>query len=283
VKLLERILAPGGIRCFGQGIYRLHSREARLHGVELLSRGPADTSFEPPSVLFDYARRKRAEARVDRRAIEVALQASAAFLGDTCVSLNVHASTFGRDPSFVSWLLSSAHQVGIQASQLTIEIIEHTPIWNRPEFALALQRLREAGSKIALDDLGVGFSNFQMILDARPDILKADRYLITTCDQDPNRRTMLGALRDIADQLGAKVVAEGVETAAELITMQQLGIELVQGYFLGRAVPIEQFAQLPRSQYIPFPGAIRQTPQDASDCSSRLRQCDPRKLDQLLV
>lgn len=251
MNMLDRILAPEGIRCFGQPIYEIVGAELRLYGVELLSRGPVGTPFESPCVFFDYARRKRAESVVDRHAVEIALRATADVLPDVRLSINVHASTLGRDCDFVANLLATAQRVGTDPKRLTVEIVEHAPIWNRPEFALALQRLRDAGVQIALDDFGIGYSNFQMVLDVRPNILKADRYLVSGCDRDRDRTTMLAALRNIAVQLGGKLLAEGVETPSELLTVRQLGIELVQGYAVGHAVPVAELAQYPRLLSVP--------------------------------
>lgn len=254
MSMLESILAAGGIRPFGQPIYDISGKERRLYAIELLSRGPANTPFESPAVLFEYARRKHAEMMVDRRAIELGLRALANVRQSIRLAVNVHASTLGRDGTFVAFLLSTADACGIPPHQLTVEIVEHAPVWNKPEFLDALERLRSRGVQIALDDVGAGFANFEMILDAHPTVFKADAYLVRLCHKDAGRLAILRALRQIATEFGGTVVAEGVETTAELQAVTKLGIHLVQGYLTGLPVPITQLvgSLSPDLQVAPF-------------------------------
>jgi EAL domain-containing protein (putative c-di-GMP-specific phosphodiesterase class I) len=156
------------------------------------------------------------------------------------LSLNVHASTLGRDPGFPAHVLGHGEKAGIEASRLVVEIVEHSPPLDVPGFRRSLEELREAGVAIALDDVGLGQSNYKMILDVRPDIYKLDRYLVAGAFGDPYRQIILDSLARMVRRLEARSVAEGVEDAHELVAVQSAGIELVQGFLFARPMPRDE-------------------------------------------
>ena len=138
-------------------------------------------------MLFEYVRRKRAEAAVDRACVATALADAAHLPAEPRLSLNVHASTLGRDTGFPSFLLDRASDARIDPHRLIVEIVEHSAAPRRAQLPRALTELRDAGVAIALDDVGLGQSNYKMILDVRPDIYKLDRYLVSGAWSDPYR------------------------------------------------------------------------------------------------
>ncbi|HVR41833.1 MAG TPA: EAL domain-containing protein, partial [Thermoanaerobaculia bacterium] len=230
--LLDAVLAPGGISITLQPIFEMSEGRQRVTAVECLSRGPRGTNLEPANVLFEYVRRKKEETAVDRACVMAGLMATRSLPSSIRINLNVHASTLGRDRAFVGFLQSAADACGIDPSRLVVEIVEHSPYWDGPGFMKTLDALRAIGIAIALDDVGLGYSNYKMMIDTHPQYLKLDRYLIQGCDADPYRRIVLGSIRRLASELGAEVVAEGVETTAELETLLGIGIQRVQGYLL---------------------------------------------------
>jgi EAL domain-containing protein (putative c-di-GMP-specific phosphodiesterase class I) len=220
-----------------QPIFEVGAENPVLFGLECLIRGPAGTNAERPAVLFEYVRRKRAEASTDRACVASALREAAGLPGVPRLSLNVHASTLGRDPDFPSFLLAHSEKAGIEAPRLVVEVVEHAPPLDVPGFRRALEELREAGVAIALDDVGLGQSNYKMMLDVRPDIYKLDRYLVAGALNDPYRQIILDSLARMVRRLEARSVAEGVEDSHELVAVQSAGIELVQGYLFARPMP----------------------------------------------
>lgn len=236
--LLDTLLEPGRLSVLFQPIFEIQEGSRRLHAFESLTRGPKGTNMENPSVMFEYARRKGKEMVLDRVCVSNALRVWAP-LEDLCgLNLNVHASTLERDSTFPSFLKGIAEARGIHLSQLTIEIVEHAPSWDGPRFHQALQDLRTSGIQIALDDVGLGHSNFRMILEAAPDYFKADRYLVDNCHRDPRRLAVLESLVNLARRLGSRVVAEGIETKEDLDAIASLGIDLAQGFFLSRPLAV---------------------------------------------
>lgn len=239
---LNSILGPGGITPMYQPICMIGgSTPPILSGFECLSRGPMGTNFESANVLFDYVRLKREESLVDRACVSAALM-KAPRRADLRLSVNVHASTLGRDRAFVSFLFGSAESNGISLNRLTIEIVEHAPPWDNDSFLTALTTLRENGVKIALDDVGLGQSNFKMMIDVRPDFLKIDRYFVESCNTDPNRCAVIESLLSLASRFGAQVVAEGVSTTEVMERLLGMGVSLMQGYLFARPLTAEDAA-----------------------------------------
>lgn len=125
----------------------------------------------------------------------------------------------------------------IPVDRLTLELTEHAVVADYDRLNQELAPLRARGLKLAIDDAGAGFSGLQHILRLEPDVIKLDMALIQSIDVDPARRALAAAMQMFARQTGATLVAEGVETHAELATLARLGFLRVQGYLLGRPVP----------------------------------------------
>lgn len=235
--LLDTLLEPGRLAVVFQPIFEVGSPQLKLHSLECLIRGPRGTNAENPAVLFEYVRRKRAEAAVDRACVAAALAEAARLPGEPTLNVNVHASSLARDTGFAAFLLARAAEAGIATARLVLEIVEHAPPLDVPGFRRALAELREAGLTIALDDVGLGQSNYKMILDVRPDVYKLDRYLVAGAWNDPYRQVILDSLARMVRRLEARAVAEGVEDRNELVAAEAAGIDLVQGFLLARPMP----------------------------------------------
>jgi EAL domain-containing protein (putative c-di-GMP-specific phosphodiesterase class I) len=128
---------------------------------------------------------------------------------------------------------------GLPADRIVIEITEHTDVDDYEDVVRALQPLRQRGIRLAIDDAGAGYSSLRHILNLQPDYIKLDMDLIRHIDIDPARRALASALIAFARDTDSTIIAEGVETASEFATLQSLGVEQAQGYFLGRPMPLE--------------------------------------------
>jgi EAL domain-containing protein (putative c-di-GMP-specific phosphodiesterase class I) len=241
-RALDAILQPGGITPVFQPICAVFNGQWSITSFECLSRGPKGTNFESANVLFDYVRLKREETLVDRVCITTALAAAHALPPDTHLGLNVHASTLGRDPGFIDFLRATAENNDIAFNRLTIEIVEHAPPWDGHSFLAVLDRLRDLGAQIALDDVGLGQSNFKMLLDVHPDFMKIDRYFIERCAGDTNRQAVIEMVARLAHRFGASVVAEGVEDQATIDALKALDIGLMQGFFFSPPLETHEVA-----------------------------------------
>ncbi|HEX8151813.1 MAG TPA: EAL domain-containing protein [Thermoanaerobaculia bacterium] len=239
---LNTILRPGGITPLFQPIVRVDENGASLHAVECLSRGPAGTNFAAASVLFDYVRLKREESLVDRACISAAFGETPKLPGSVHLAVNVHASTLGRDVGFVPFLQAVAAKYAIAMERITVEVVEHAPPWDNRSFLDALDALRACGAKLAVDDVGLGQSNFKMLIDVSPDYLKLDRYFVASCASDAKRRAVVSAVTQLAREFGAQVVAEGVEEPHDVGVLRNFGITLMQGYLYAKPMPAADVA-----------------------------------------
>lgn len=251
--LLDQILEPGGLRVCFQPIVSLApdvppqgERAAggawQLHSLECLVRGPRNTNVESPNVLFEYVRNKRAETQVDRACVARILEVSRSVPEHIKLSVNVHASTLGRDKAFPEFLAECAAANRISPARIVVEIIEQLPFWDRPIFLRVLEGVRQIGVAIALDDVGLGHSNFQMMLDCQPNSFKIDRYLIQGINEHSARQAVLESIAQLARKLGVQIVAEGIEDRADLDFVKSLGISFFQGFYFSPPLSLEELA-----------------------------------------
>jgi EAL domain-containing protein (putative c-di-GMP-specific phosphodiesterase class I) len=242
--LLELILARGSLSVLFQPIFEVTGEGRRLHSVECLVRGPSGSSVEMADILFEYVRRKREEPQVDRVCIAGAFAAVGALPAELPFSVNVHAATLARDPEFVPFLLDAAQAEGIDPRRIVVEIVEHAPQWAGERLGHSLELLRGGGLRVALDDVGLGQSNYRMMIETRPDFFKLDRYFVEGCSEDYYRQAVLESAVHLARKLGAQAIAEGVERESDLATVGALGIQLIQGFLFLPAVQASEILKL---------------------------------------
>jgi EAL domain-containing protein (putative c-di-GMP-specific phosphodiesterase class I) len=111
----------------------------------------------------------------------------------------------------------------------------------------SLKGLREH-VRLAVDDAGSGYAGLQHLLEIQPDIMKLDIALVRSVDVDPGRRALIASMITFAHKTGCTVLAEGIETQAELDTLRALGVTLGQGYLLGRPAAAAHFDHAPVPQ-----------------------------------
>ncbi|GAA2487858.1 EAL domain-containing protein [Winogradskya humida] len=121
---------------------------------------------------------------------------------------------------------------------IAIELTEHAQVHDYPALIAVTERLRAAGILIAVDDTGAGFASLSHILQLRPDIIKLDITLTRGIDTDPVRAALARSLVGFAQDIGAVLIAEGIETRPEHDRLKSLHVQLGQGYFLARPGPL---------------------------------------------
>lgn len=233
--LLDRILQPDGVSVLFQPIVDAQTDDWTIHSVECLARGPKSTNVEAAPLLFEYARRKQAENQIDRVCVGQAMRHARALPAGMRFALNVHASTLGRERDFALYLQDLALEYELNLHRVTVEIVENLPFWDEVGFLRTLEALRKLGVKIALDDIGMGYSNYRMMLDARPDYFKIDRYLVEGSHQDYQRQVILESIVGLADKLNATVIAEGITNEADLKAVRRHGLRFMQGHLFAKA------------------------------------------------
>lgn len=251
---LDAILAPGGLSVQFQPIMRIQDERPSAWAVEGLVRGPQGSTVESAAILFDYVRRKGQEIAVDRACVDAVVRAAAELPHALALSINVHAQTVSRDRGFPRFLESAARARALALCRIVVEIVEHAPEWTDSGLRGGLDALRGLGVRVALDDVGLGQSNYRMVLECRPDYLKLDRYFVEGCPRDYHRRAVIESVMRLADSFDALAIVEGVEDVVELETVRSLGVPLAQGYLFGPALQPSQLRACPGApSVLPMP------------------------------
>jgi EAL domain-containing protein (putative c-di-GMP-specific phosphodiesterase class I)/DNA-binding NarL/FixJ family response regulator len=230
---IRAALRPGTIQPVFQGIFELQGRT--LVGHEALARFTSPPQLGPERWFADaFAINLGVELELAALRAQVAAvrKADPSCARRTYVSLNASPATMHSD-AFAMALEP------IAPDQIVVEATEHALIPDYRAFAAALARLRTAGVRLAVDDVGAGYASLRHIVHLAPDVIKIDLSLTRNVDVDPARRAIVAALTSFAAQTSAKVVAEGLETESELAMMLELGVGFGQGYLLGRPGPLE--------------------------------------------
>ena len=148
------------------------------------------------------------------------------------------------NPEFAARLCDAVHAAGLQEKDIVLELTEQQTIVNPSAFAATLQRLRERGFRIALDDFGEGSSNLNLFQDLHPDFLKISGTFCRGLAHDPFKQIIVQSTAEMAARAGTATVMEAVETAEDAEVLRLLGIDYAQGYFFQRPLPGRELAQL---------------------------------------
>ncbi len=221
---IERVRAGGLFDIVYQPIMSLEG--TRPKGFEALCRFRTDP-YRPPNLWFDDAGKVGMQAELEICVIERALEALNDLPDDVYVSVNASPETVASGTLldiFAPW----------PCERIVLEVTEHSQVSDYDALLHQIDLLRLAGVRLAIDDAGAGYSGLKHIVQMRPDIIKLDISLTAQIDTDIVRRALASALVSFASETGALIVAEGIETDGELATLNDLGVPLAQGYYLGR-------------------------------------------------
>jgi EAL domain-containing protein (putative c-di-GMP-specific phosphodiesterase class I) len=166
---------------------------------------------------------------MDRACLQAGLREAAKLPGRPDVCLNVHLSTLA-DLEFVSEVLGETEAPCISPSRLILEIVECPPALDAAIVCRHLKKLRKHGVRIALDDFGLGYSNFLRLLAVGPDLVKLHACFVAGCEADSHRMSILESVSQLASRIGFEVMVKGVEHADEERAVRGLGIDLAQGF-----------------------------------------------------
>ena len=202
-------------------------------GYEALCRFSAEP-YRTPDVWFDEAAKVGLSVELELASIRQAVEKIGEIASDQYISVNVSPSTV-ISSQFAETFLK------LPLDRILLEITEHAVIEDYDRFTRVLRPLRHAGLRLAVDDAGAGHSSLRHIVQLNPDYVKVDMSLTRNVDQDLARRALICALLFYTRETSAHIIAEGIETEAELNTLKLLGVRRGQGYLLGR--PAQQIAR----------------------------------------
>jgi EAL domain-containing protein (putative c-di-GMP-specific phosphodiesterase class I)/FixJ family two-component response regulator len=204
--------------------------EGRIRGLEALARF-LTRPRRSPETWFAEASNHGLLTRLELAAASRALGHLDLVPDGVYVSVNVSPQTLCA-PGLVQVLRE------VPAHRVVLELTERAPIVDYPEAAECIATLRALGPRLAVDDVGRGFSGLGHVVELAPDLLKLDRSLVCGVDSDAAKSALIARLTSFADEIGTEVVAEGIETESELETLRALGVPSGQGFLLGRPGPI---------------------------------------------
>lgn len=227
-RTVQAVLDAQSVRMVFQPIVRIKDRDDDRDtiGYEALARFDPKI-FTGPDKAFAAASRSGLGVPLELLALRQALWRLPDLPPEGWLAVNLSAEAL-LDPHVRDILLLHAEH------HLVVEITEHTQVTDYDQLTGVLARLRDAGVRLSVDDAGAGYASLQHILRLRPDLIKLDMSLVRGIDTDPVKTALARSLADFADQIGAALVAEGIETAAELERLTGLGVTYGQGYYLGR-------------------------------------------------
>jgi EAL domain-containing protein (putative c-di-GMP-specific phosphodiesterase class I) len=236
-RLLEVVIAHEQVDVFYQPL--IEPRTGRVVGAEALARSAVAASAQ---ALFARAAAARLDERLSRLIQRKALRSAAVWEGPLKglkLSINLLPEDVARD-GYDEWLLDEIAAAGIDPRRVTVEITESALIVDQKDVAARLQRLREAGVSIAVDDFGTGYASLAYLTSLPLDMIKIDRGLIADLVGGERDRIVVKAMIHLARELDLKVVVEGVESIGQLVLLNEWGCDLYQGFLGAGALSHEE-------------------------------------------
>lgn len=229
---LDAVLRAGSIRCLYQPI--IHIGDESILGYEALSRGPAGTAYEDPETLFEAAAAARLTPALDRLCHQRATAISPERLGTASLFVNASPLTFMSSDFDAGLFCAPFEEAGFKPAQVVIELTERSGVVDFREFGRRLGRLKSRGYRLAIDDVGSGFSSLQTISETGPEFIKIDRGLVSGLHQVPIKREIVKNLVRLGVSTKIRVIAEGVEDLTELNALAKIPVEFAQGHYFAR-------------------------------------------------
>jgi EAL domain-containing protein (putative c-di-GMP-specific phosphodiesterase class I)/GGDEF domain-containing protein len=235
---VRRIIRHQSVRTLFQPIVQLPERE--ILGFEALSRGPQGSYLESAENLFGFTERAGLLGEIELLCVERALTNAARLPPGAVLFLNISMLGLELVESAGSGLAGKLSDVTRSPSNCVLEITERTYAESASRLRERVADLRSHGFRIAIDDMGTGYSALHVLAELQPDFIKLDKMLVRDLPDEPIKRNLVSAITRFARDSRSRVIAEGVETEAEVDVLTELGIDLQQGFFFGYPVAVEE-------------------------------------------
>jgi EAL domain-containing protein (putative c-di-GMP-specific phosphodiesterase class I) len=212
-------------------------------GFESLLRGPEGTLLEDPGRFFNEVGYLPEDIRLslDRACIDSAVRTGKNLPDNTLIFINILGTTMIRMTSMLNAFLSLLSELQIDPARIVFEVSETTNRELTDPISEVLHLFQRSGIRVALDDIGVRSPYLYHLLYLEPEFIKLDRIFIKGIDRDRRKQDLVHCMTGMAKTMGARLIAEGIETAQEFEVMKALGVPMSQGYYLGRPQPAKQW------------------------------------------
>lgn len=230
---VDDIIRSQQIRMMYQPIVSIQERS--VIGYEMLARvHNTDNTLIAPTTLFHAARQQSELFRLDRTCRIEGLRAGTQLDVEQLIFINFIPTSIYIPEHCLQTTLQAARLYGIDHTRVVFEVVETERVTDLQHLKNILQFYRKQGFRYALDDVGEGFNDIQMLAALEPDIVKLDRKFVQNIHQDSEKRRRADEISRLAQSIQAVTLAEGVETAEEAYVLRELGYEWHQGYYYGR-------------------------------------------------
>lgn len=218
---------------------------AEIIGYESFTRGPSNSPFHPFPNLFNEAKKHNLQFRLESLGHRNCLRGFSRLNLPGKIFLNFTPECLIQSDFSDSNLEGYIKEFDFVPDQVIIELTESHPGCEKNIFLEAVNHYHSRNFNIAMDDLGEGFSTLRLWLDLRPEFVKIDKFFIHNIAIDELKREFIQSMVQIAKKAGTKIIAEGIENQADLLTTQKLGIDYGQGYLLGlpSEIPVEMISE----------------------------------------
>lgn len=218
----------------------LQLRTGHTVGHEVLNRPPSSTYFPTTEHFYEFAGRTDQMFRFEQNCRRMSLLRYMERLpledraSGTLVFINVHPGVLNDTRHKSGETLALLQSLGLSPERVVFELTERQAVQDYIGFEKVLSHYREQGFRIAVDDAGSGYNSLKTLVYLKPEFIKLDKSLIRGIHGCREQQELLELIREYAARSATKVIAEGIETAEELVYLQRAGIEFGQGYALGR-------------------------------------------------
>ncbi|MBB5392802.1 MULTISPECIES: GGDEF domain-containing protein [unclassified Herbaspirillum] len=232
LSLLHEIIAQRKLTALFQPIVRM--RNGEILGYEGLIRGPSNTPLHSPLALFKVARTHNLSVQMEYLCRHIVLTRFAQSGLPGNLFLNVTPGALMQPEAIQGETLRYLENLGVNPQRIIIELTENEPTYDYALLRNAAMHYRDMGFQIAIDDLGEGFSSLRLWSELQPEYVKIDMHFVQGINHDPMKLQFVRSIQEIAEKSGSIVIAEGIESQAELLTIRDLGIACGQGYHIAR-------------------------------------------------
>ncbi|WP_075186184.1 GGDEF domain-containing protein [Teredinibacter haidensis] len=243
---LKEIIQEGEIQTYFQPI--VDTRSKQVLGYEALSRGPSDSSLFPAGRLFEAAERAGLQEELEYECRVLAAKRFNSLSPGGLLFINISPNSLNDHKKAAAYLEQLPNELNIEPHRIVLELSERYPTENIEHTSKVLTSFKELGFSIAIDDLGTGYSGLKLWSQVKPDFVKLDRHFICDIDSDLVKHEFVSRLCDLANGLGCKLIAEGVETEGEYKAVHDLGIDICQGFYFGKPKPIPSVKNLDKTK-----------------------------------
>ncbi|MGV8982447.1 EAL domain-containing protein [Clostridium sp.] len=229
---LRRIIASNNLKSVFQPIVSLQTGD--VIGYEALTRGPVGSKYINPEILFEEAKTHDLLWDLEILCRSNAIKTFSSHNSGKLLFVNVDPAVL-KDEHFIKGFTKDIlTEHNISPLSLIFEITEKTSIDNYKNFNEVIDYYKNQGYKIAIDDVGTGYSGLTTIANTRPNYIKMDMSLITNVTRDNFKKAIIKSFVEFANTTNTKIIAEGIEDVCDLYTLIEIGVHYGQGFLINR-------------------------------------------------